>query len=213
MSIADDPRPGRGELLVMYLDAVPGICILMGLGRRIAAGARSATVARPGSRTGPLHALVDAPAATVYGMMTRFDGDGDAQAAGAIVRLADGAVIRGFETPVRLPFGMQRVVRTREEIRLVSPASITFRHLAGPVRGMAELIVVEPQGEARCRVTYTGVLPHSGPVLRVAYRLLARPAIERIVRAHLADLAHRAEGDGAARGEDRRLSDGSVAGR
>ena len=84
----------------------------------------------------------------------------------------------------------------REEIRLAPPASITFRHLAGPVRGMAELIVAEPLGDDRCRVTYTGELPPSGPMLRVAHRLIARPAIERIVRTHLADLTQLAVGDG-----------------
>jgi hypothetical protein len=89
---------------------------------------------------------------------------------------------------------MRRVVRTREEIRLVPPASITFRHLAGPVRGMTESIVVAPLGGDRCRITYTGQLPRSGPARHVAYRLIARPAIERIVRTHLGDLAQRAEG-------------------
>jgi hypothetical protein len=42
------------------------------------------------------------------------------------------------------------------------------------------------------RAGHTGELPGSGPVLGVIYRLLARPAIERVVGAHLADLARRA---------------------
>lgn len=193
MTGADDRHPGRGEVLVMYLDALPGVCVLMGLGRRFAAATRSASGARPGSRTGPIRTDVNAPAATVYGMMTTFEGDGAAERVGSLVKLDDGAVIRPFETLVRLPFGVRRVVTTREEIRIVPPDSITFRHLEGPVRGMAELVVVEPLGGARSRVTYTGEMPRSGPLLRVAYRLIARPVIERIVRTHLADLARRAE--------------------
>lgn len=188
--------------LVMYLAAVPWMCVLASLSRRLAAGARTIAGTGPGSRTGPIHIDIDAPAATVYAMMTTFGGGGGPELAGDAVRLDDGLVIREFETPVPLPFGMRRIVRTREEIRLVPPDTSEFRHLAGPVRGMAEVIVVEPQGAARCRVTYTGVLPHSGPVLRLAYRLLARPAIERIVRAHLADLARQAEGEEPGRSED-----------
>ena len=197
MRTPEDPRARRVDVLVTYLAAVPGICMLVGLGRRLAAGARSTTGAGPGSRTGPIHADIDAPAATVYAVMTTFEGGGDPGAADSPVRLNDGVVIREFATPVSLPLGITRVIRTREEIRLVPPNAIEFRHLAGPVRGMTEAIVVEPLGDARCRVTYTGALPRSGPVLRVAHLLLARPAIERIVRAHFADLAQRAEGDGA----------------
>jgi len=166
--------------------------MLVGLGRRLAAYDRFTASARPGSRTGPIHADVDAPAATVYAVMTSFEGDGDPVAADSPVRLNDGVVIRECPTPVSLPLGITRVIRTREEIRLVPPNAIEFRHLAGPVRGMTEAIVVEPLGDARWRVTYAGVLPRSSPVLRVALRLLARPAIERIVRAHFADLAQRA---------------------
>ena len=165
--------------------------MFLGLVRRLAAGARSIAAAKPGAPTGPIHADFDAATTTVYAMMTTFEGDGAPAAADRPVRLDAGTVIREFMTHVALPFGITRVIRTREEIRLVPPYAIEFRHLAGPVRGMAEVIVVEPLGAGRCRVTYTGVLPRSGPLLRVAYRLLARPAIERIVRAHLADLARR----------------------
>ena len=127
--------------------------------------------------------------------MTTFDGGDDLGVTRDPPWSADSVVVREFATPVSLPLGITRVIRTREEIRLVPPDIIEFRHLAGPVRGMAEVIVVEPLGASRCRVTYTGELPHSGPVLRVAYRLLARPAIERIVRMHLADLGRGAERD------------------
>ena len=135
--------------------------------------------------------------------MTTFDGGDDLGVTRDPPWSADSVVVREFATPVSLPLGITRVIRTREEIRLVPPDIIEFRHLAGPVRGMAEVIVVEPLGASRCRVTYTGELPHSGPVLRVAYRLLARPAIERIVRMHLADLGQRAERDAPDRGDDR----------
>jgi hypothetical protein len=180
------------------------MCIVVSLGRRLVARARSVAREGPGSQTGPIHAEIGAPAAVVYAMMTTFEAGADPEAAGDRVRLNDdGVVNREFATPVSLPFGVRRVVRTREEIRLVPPNAIDFRHLAGPVKGMAEVIVVESLGDDRCRVTYRGDLPRSGPVLRVAYRVLARPAIERIVRAHLADLAQRAEG-----GEAPTLTDG-----
>jgi hypothetical protein len=164
---------------------VPGICALVGLGRRVAAGGPSATAARRGVRTGPILADVDADAVTVYTMMTTFEGYG-------VLGHGDGVVIRAFATPVPLPLGIRRVVHTREEIRLVRPNTIEFRHLGGPVRGMTEVITVEPLGDDRSRVTYAGVLPPAGPLLRVAHHLLARPVIERIVDAHLADLARTA---------------------
>jgi hypothetical protein len=193
----------------MYLEALPGMCLVVGTGRRIVSSARDFVAVGRGSRTGPIRADFGAPAASVYGMMTTFERDDGGAPAGTVARLDDGAVVREFETPVPLPFGLRRAVRTREEIRLVRPAAITFRHLAGPVRGMEELIVVEPLGEERCRVTYTGELPPSGPALRVAYRLIARPVIERIVRAHLAELARRAEklASGGVAGPDRAASD------
>lgn len=178
------PRASRGSVLLAYLVAVPGICLLVGLSRRIAARG-SAGVVRPGLRTGPIHADIDAPATTVYALMTTFDGDispGD----------RDDVVIHEFTTPVSLPLGMRRLIRTREEIRLVRPTAIEFRHLAGPVRGMAEVITVEPLGDDRCSVTYAGMLPPAGLLLGVVHRLLARPVIERIVHAHLADLARTA---------------------
>ena len=195
MSRLGEPRARRVDPLITYLAAVPGMCVLASLSRRLAAGARTVAGTGPGLRTGPIRADIGAPAATDYAMMTTFEGETG-------VRLDEGVLIREFATPVSLPLGIKRVVRTREEIRLVPPDTIEFRHLAGPVRGMAEVIVVEPQGAARCRVTYTGVLPHSSPVLRVAYRLLARPAIERIVRTHVADLARQAGGEEPGRSED-----------
>ncbi len=202
MTTPNAPRTRRGNV-VAYLEAVPGICMLVGVGRRVAAGTRAIAEARPGSRTGPIHADFDAPATTVYSLMTTFDGGDDLGVTRDPPWSADGVVVREFATPVSLPLGITRVIRTREEIRLVPPDIIEFHHLAGPVRGMAEVIVVEPLGASRCRVTYTGELPHSGPLLRVAYRLLARPAIERIVRMHLADLGQRAERDAPDRGDDR----------
>ena len=41
--------------------------------------------------------------------------------------------IRESATPVLLPLGITRVVRTREETRLVPPDAIEFGHRAGPV--------------------------------------------------------------------------------
>ncbi len=195
--------PRRREAALLYLEALPGVCVLRGLGRRVAIAARVAFEPRPGSRTGRIHADVDASVATVLAMMATFEGDASPGSSTPPVRSGVGVVIREFETRVSLPLGITRVVRTREEIQLRPPDAIEFHHLAGPVRAMAEVIVVEPLGASRCRVTYTGELPHSGPMLRVAYRLLARPAIERIVRMHLADLGQRAERDAPDRGDNR----------
>ena len=164
--------------------------------RRAVAAVRSAAAAKPGLRTGPIHADIDAAAAIVFTMMTTFEGDDHRAAVPAPAGSAAGVSIRHFETPMPLPLGIKRVIRTREEIRVRPPDAIEFRHLTGPVRGMAEVILVQPLGDSRCRVTYTGELPPSGTLLRMTHRLLARPAVERIVRAHLADLARRVEGEG-----------------
>lgn len=193
-----------------YLEAVPGICMLVGVGRRVAAGTRAIAEAWPGSRTGPIHADFDAPATTVYSLMTTFDGGDDLGVTRDPPWSADSVVVREFATPVSLPLGITRVIRTREEIRLRPPDMVEFRHLTGPMRGMEEVIVVEPIGASRCRVTYSGELPSTGPVLRIAYRLVARPAIKRIVRAHLEDLARRATAEEVTR-DDLQVSDDRVA--
>ena len=135
--------------------------------------------------------------------MTTFDGGDDLGVTRDPPWSADSVVVREFATPVPLPLRITSVIRTREEIRLVPPDTIEFHHLAGPVR---------VHGRSDRRRTARGLLaagsrtpescPISGPVLRVAYRLLARPAIERIVRMHLADLGRRAERDAPDRGDD-----------
>jgi hypothetical protein len=127
-------------------------------------------------------------------MLGTFEGD-EIDEHGGDIHLGSDEHLREFTTVVSLPLGFRRRVRTREAIRLVPPNAIQFRHLAGPVPGMAEVISVEPLGDRRCRVTDDGVLPGSGLALRLAYRLLARPAIERIVRSHLAELVKRAEAE------------------
>ncbi len=195
MRLPWDRGSRRRDSLMMYLEATPGVCLLVGLGRRLVAGVGRAVGALGGSRTGPIHVDIDAPAASVYAIMTRFEGEAGPAADHPVQ--VDGLITREFVTLVKLPLGITRTVRTREEIRLVPPRTLEFRHLAGPVRGMTEVIAVEPIGEERCRVTYSGVLPPSGPLLRIAYRLLARPAIERIVRAHLTGLARQADDERA----------------
>lgn len=148
-----------------------------------------------GPRIGPISVEVGAAAARVYAMMTTFEGGAEITTHGGDIHLGTDEHIREFTTVVSLPLGFRRLVRTREAIRLVPPNAIQFRHLAGPVRGLAEVISVEPLGEGGCRVTYDSVLPGSGLLLRLAYRMLARPAIERIVRSHFADLVKRAEAE------------------
>ena len=158
-----------------------------------------------GLHVGPISVDVDAPAGAVYAMMTAF-GDAERPDLPADpVHGPDDELIREFSTQVRLPFGLRRIIRTREAIRLVPPDAIEFRHLAGPVRGLRERIAVMSIGRGRSRVTYLGVLPRVGPLLGLAHRLLARPAMERVVRAHLAELAERAEK------ETQRLTPGEAA--
>lgn len=65
--------------------------------------------------------------------MTTFDGGDDLGVTRDPLWSADSVVVREFATPVSLPLGITRVIRTREEIRLVPPDIIEFRHLAGPV--------------------------------------------------------------------------------
>lgn len=146
-----------------------------------------------GPEVGPISIEVDAPAGAVYAMMAAIGDESGADRRPVETVTADREVIREFSTPVSLPFGLRRTVQTREAIRLAPPDAIEFRHLAGPMRGLAERIVVEPLGDARCRITYRGKLPASGTLLRLGYRLIARRTIERIVRSHFADLAKRAE--------------------
>jgi hypothetical protein len=146
-----------------------------------------------GPGVGPISIEIDAPAGTVYAMMATIGDESGADPGPVRTMRADRELIREFSTLVSLPLGFRRTVQTREAIRLAPPDAIEFRHLAGPVRGLAERIVVEPLGDARCRVTYRGRLPASGTLLRIGYRLLARRAIERIVRSHFADLAKRAK--------------------
>lgn len=148
-----------------------------------------------GPRIGPISVEVGASATSVYTMMGTFEGGVELAEHGGDIHLGSDEHLREFTTVVSLPLGFRRRVRTREAIRLVPPNAIQFRHLAGPVRGLAEVISVEPLGERRCRVTYDGVLPLSRLPLRLAYRVLARPAIERIVRSHLAELVKRAEAE------------------
>ena len=148
-----------------------------------------------GHRIGPISVEIVASATKIYTMMTTFEDGVDIAAHHGDPAPDPDEHIREFTTVVSLPLGCRRSIRTREAIRLVPPNAIRFRHLAGPVRGLAEVISVESLGEGRCRVTYKSVLPWSGLLLRLAYRILARPAIERIVRSHLADLAKRAEAE------------------
>ena len=71
--------------------------------------------------------------------------------------------VRTFSTPVTLPFGLLFNARTREAVRSLPPDALGFRHLSGPVRGLAERITVVPVGHERSRVTYQSSLPLRDP--------------------------------------------------
>ncbi len=95
-----------------------------------------------GPRIGPISIVIGASAATVYRMMATFEGGDEIATNGGDIHLGSAEHIREFTTVVSLPLGFRRLVRTREAIRLVPPNAIQFRHLAGPVRGLAEVISV-----------------------------------------------------------------------
>jgi hypothetical protein len=75
-------------------------------------------------------------------MMATFEGGDEIATNGGDIHLGSAEHIREFTTVVSLTLGFRRLVRTREAIRLIPPNAIQFRHLAGPVRGLAEVISV-----------------------------------------------------------------------
>jgi hypothetical protein len=151
---------------------------------------------------GPLNVEVAFEAAVVFAGMEKMAASGEElQPADAADPVLDGAPdgshesVREYSNPVRLPLGLRFTAHTREAVRSIPPNEIQFRHLGGPIRGHSERIVVETVGDGCSRVTYRGTLPPSGPLLRLIHRAVAKPAIERIVRSHLATLEARISAD------------------
>ena len=142
---------------------------------------------------GPVSTLVSAPAPLVYQMLCAI-GQG-AQRPGEraeIVAREGDELVYDFWTPVRLPLGWTRQVRTREAVRIMGPDTIVFRHLGGPLGGLVETITVRPLDDRRSRLEYEAVDPRPGLFAAIRARL-ARPMVEAVVRDHFTDLGRRAE--------------------
>jgi hypothetical protein len=143
---------------------------------------------------GPVTEDIAAPPALVFEMLAAI-GQG-AQRNGEraeILDEVDGDLICDFWTHVALPAGRDRLVRTRERVRIRPPDRIEYEHLDGPVQGLLESIVAEPGPRGGTRLTYTGVYHPNGLVDHLRAVLLARPAIARVMRTHFRDVRARAE--------------------
>lgn len=66
-------------------------------------------------------------------------------------------------------------------------------HLDGPVRGLRESITVGSMDGGGATVTYGGSYHPEGVLDHLRATLFARPAIQRVMRTHLADVRDRAE--------------------
>jgi len=143
---------------------------------------------------GPVTVEIAAPPALVYQMLAAI-GQGaqkDGERAEVLER-ADDELVCDFWTRVSLPAGRDRLVRTRERVRLFPPDRIEYEHLDGPVRGLRESIAVGTSPSGRARLTYVGTYESSGIFDHLRALLLARPAIHRAMDAHFADVRQRAE--------------------
>ncbi len=143
---------------------------------------------------GPVTTEIAAPPALVFQMLAAI-GQGPQQDGerAEIVESRDGELICDFWTTVSLPLGRDRLVRTRERVRVRPPDRIEYEHLDGPVRGLAESIVVAPSATGGSTLTYAGTYHPGGILAHLGAVLFARPAIQRIMRAHFADVRERAE--------------------
>jgi hypothetical protein len=142
---------------------------------------------------GPVTIEIAAPPGLVFQMLAAIgQGPQKDDERVEIIEERDGEVICDFWTRVPMPIGQGRSVRTRERVRVTPPDRIDFEHLDGPVRGLRETILVGGSGGSSV-VTYTGTYQPRGIADRLGARLLARPIIRGIVRAHFADVRDRAE--------------------
>ncbi|CAN5488346.1 hypothetical protein BH20CHL7_BH20CHL7_09810 [soil metagenome] len=143
---------------------------------------------------GPVVTEIAAPPALVFQMLAAI-GQG-AQRDGEraeILEDVDGQLICDFWTRVALPVGHDRLVRTRERVHVRPPDRIDYEHLDGPVRGLRESIVVTAAAAGGTRMTYTGRYDPRGLLDHLRATLFARPAIQRVMRDHFADVRARAE--------------------
>lgn len=144
-------------------------------------------------RVGPVTTEIEAPVDLVYQMLAAI-GQG-AKSGGEraeIIEQNGDVLVCDFWTRVAMPIGSDRLVRTRERVVLLPPDRIDYEHLDGLVRGLRETITVAPH-DGRTQLTYVGDYEAGSLLAFLRARLLARPAIERVMREHFADVTARAE--------------------
>ncbi len=143
---------------------------------------------------GPVSTWIAAPPALVYQMLSAIgqgdDGNGERA---EVLRRAGDELVCDFWTTVRLPGGVNRLVRTRERVTLRPPDTILYEHLDGPVRGLRETIRVSPDPDGGTQMTYAGSIEPRGFLDHLRIRLLARPLLGRVIRQHFGDVRERAE--------------------
>ncbi len=143
---------------------------------------------------GPVSTSIAAPPQLVYQMLSAIgQGDGRNGERAEVLRRNGDELICDFWTRVSLPGGVDRLVRTRERVMLWPPDRVEYEHLDGPIRGLRESITVAPEGGGGTRMTYLGSYESRGIVDHLRVRLLARPAITRVMQHHFDHVRHRAE--------------------
>ncbi len=143
---------------------------------------------------GPVSTTIAAPAPLVYQMLSTIgQGTGhDGERAEVLERDGD-QLVCDFWTRVTLPGGIDRLVRTRERVALRPPNRVEYEHLDGPVRGLRESITVTSKPGGGTHLTYVGSYEPRGMLDHLRARLLARPAIGRVMQQHFDDVRTRAE--------------------
>ncbi|PZR64903.1 MAG: hypothetical protein DLM71_00955 [Chloroflexi bacterium] len=145
------------------------------------------------STVGPIESSVDAPAALVYEMLSSMGQPRRPNGEQSTILAREGnRLVCEFWTLVPMPIGGGRIVRTREEVRLLPPDRVQYRHLDGPLRDLREEIVVEPLAPRRTRLRYCATYRPKTLLHRLGFAIL-RPLVERTMVAHFTDLRGRAE--------------------
>lgn len=143
---------------------------------------------------GPVTTEIGAPGVLVFQMLAAI-GQGS-QVSGEraeIIEQEGNEFVCDFWTRVALPIGAGRLVRTRERVILRPPDRIDYEHLDGPVAGLRETIMVGEAPDGQALLTYVGSYGAPSLLAYLGARLFARPAIDRIMREHFADVRDRAE--------------------
>lgn len=143
---------------------------------------------------GPVSCSIAAPPALVYQMLSAIgQGSGTNGERSQVLERDGDELVCDFWTRVRLPGGAHRLVRTRERVSLRPPHRVEYEHLDGPVRGLLESITVAAAAGGGTVMTYSGSYEPRSRLDALSARLLARPAIRRVMREHFDDFRQRAE--------------------